>query len=78
MIDSKEIKNYFHDEDSALVEKMLATYTGNEENRVQVAILKLALGSIDGVKYHVDCAQKDYRDIIYWADYPSEAENAFR
>jgi len=78
MIDINEIKKYFPEKDALAVQEVLSTYIGNEQDRVQLAILELAKGSIDGVKYHTDCAQKDYRDVIYWSEYPNEAEEAFK
>lgn len=77
MIKNSEISKYFTENDVLIVQEALSIYKGSEESRVQKAILQLAKGSIEGVKYHVECALKDYRDILYWAEYPEESEEAF-
>ena len=78
MIKNSEIRKYFTKNEVLIVQELLSTYKGNEEDRVQKAILKLAKGSVDGVKYHVQCAIEDYRDILYWAESPNEAEEGFK
>ncbi len=51
----------------------LATYTGNEPERVRLAILVLADGDPRAVTDMVSAAQLDYRDVLYWAEYPEES-----
>lgn len=53
---------------------ILNEYTGSECERVRKAIIKLSVGSIDGLKYFTKCANKDYRDVLYWAEYSDEAK----
>ena len=36
-------------------------------------ILRLANGSVDQLRHYGEAAHKDYRDVIYWADYPEES-----
>jgi len=78
MIENIEIRKYFPEKDVPTIKGLLSKYKGNEESRVQKAILELAKGSIDGIKYQVECALKDYRDILYWSEHPDEAEEGFK
>lgn len=41
-----------------------------EVYRVQLAVLKLAAGSMDGLRSHIESAKGDYRDVLAWAEYP--------
>jgi len=57
---------------------LLSTY-GEEEyqreqERVLLCILKLSAGDKNQVKELVERAEKDYRDIIFWAENPVEAK----
>lgn len=40
-----------------------------EHERVKLAILKLSEGDPDKLQYYLDCAKRDYRDVLYWAEY---------
>ena len=44
-----------------------------ERERVQVAILKLSAGSEAKVREYVAAARRDYRDVLFWAEYPEES-----
>ena len=44
-----------------------------EDARVQLAILVLADGDLAEVKRLVAAANEDYRDLLYWAEYPEES-----
>jgi hypothetical protein len=44
-----------------------------ERERVQVAILKLSAGSEEEVREYVAVAKRDYRDVLFWAEYPEES-----
>ena len=68
----------FDEKDIDTAISILRTYNGPESKRVRKAVIKLALGSIDGLKYYTECANKDYRDVLYWAEYPDEAEQALK
>ena len=37
--------------------------------RVQMGILKLSEGDISKLRHYVEEARKDFRDILYWAEY---------
>ena len=59
----------FGSESAAGVTQLLAGYRGPEAHRVYRCILHLSAGSIDKLKANVDDAGKDYRDIIFFAEY---------
>ena len=42
--------------------------------RVQVAILKISAGSEEKVREYVAVAKRDYRDVLFWAEYPEESK----
>ncbi|MFN2541001.1 MAG: hypothetical protein ABR514_02380 [Chthoniobacterales bacterium] len=44
-----------------------------ERERVQLAILKLSGGDEEKVREFVAVAKRDYRDLLFWAEYPEEA-----
>jgi len=45
-----------------------------ERERVQLAILKLSDGNEEKLRQNVDVAKRDYRDVLFWAEYPEEAK----
>src|SRR5439155_23629526 len=44
-----------------------------ERERVQVAILTLGAGREAKVREYVAVAKRDYRDVLFWAEYPEES-----
>jgi hypothetical protein len=62
----------------ATVLALLNAYEDRESHRVRLAVLKLAAGNTDQVRRLVECAKRDYRDVISWAEYPAYAETAPR
>ena len=44
-----------------------------ERERVQLAILKLSAGKEEKVREYVAVAKRDYRDVLFWAEYPEES-----
>jgi hypothetical protein len=44
-----------------------------ERERVQFAVLKLSGGSEEKVREYVAVAKRDYRDVLFWAEYPEES-----
>jgi hypothetical protein len=44
-----------------------------ERERVQLAILKLSGGSEEKLREFVAVAERDYRDVLFWAEYPEVA-----
>lgn len=53
----------------ALVTELLSNYAGPESGRVTWDILELSRGSLEDARRFVEIAQRDYRDILYWAEY---------
>jgi hypothetical protein len=45
-----------------------------EVARVQLAILKLSEGSEEKLREYIAVAKRDYRDALYWAEYPDESK----
>jgi len=46
-------------------------------DRVQLAILKLAEGSLELLRIHTESAKRDYRDVLTAAEYPEYMEKVF-
>ena len=46
--------------------------------RVQLAVLKLAAGSLDGLRREIGTAKCDYRDVLANAEYPGYMKKTFR
>src|SRR5437763_7093011 len=44
-----------------------------ERERVQLAILELSEGNEEKVREFVAVAKRDYRDVLFWAEYPEES-----
>lgn len=42
-------------------------------SRVPLCILHLVNGDREALTHYVECARQDFRDVIYWAEYPAEA-----
>jgi hypothetical protein len=42
-----------------------------EADRVRLAALKLAAGSLDQLRLHIEIATMDYRDVLAAAEYPA-------
>jgi len=49
-----------------------------ESARVRLAALKLANGSLDGLRQAIDRAKLDYRDVLAPAEYPKYTQFGFR
>src|SRR5436305_11751023 len=45
-----------------------------ERERVQLAILKLSEGNEEKLREFVAVAKRDYRDVLFWAEYPEVAK----
>jgi hypothetical protein len=63
------IAKEFSATEQASVFELLSGYSGPESGRVTWDILELSKGGLEQVRYYVETAQKDYRDILYWAEY---------
>ena len=44
-----------------------------ERERVQLAILKLSEGNEEKLREFIAVAKRDYRDVLFWAEYPEES-----
>lgn len=44
-----------------------------ERERAQMAILTLSQGNEDKLRHFVEAAKQDYRDVLYWAEYPQQS-----
>lgn len=59
----------FHSAEQHTVIQLLTSYSGPESDRVTWDILELSKGDVDKVREYVQAAQRDYRDVLYWAEY---------
>jgi hypothetical protein len=49
-----------------------------ESHRVRLAALKLAAGDIKRLRYEIESAKRDYRDVLGPAEYPGYFKRMFR
>lgn len=49
-----------------------------EPHRVRLAALKLAAGDIKRLRYEIEAAKRDYRDVLGPAEYPGYTKRMFR
>jgi hypothetical protein len=48
-----------------------------EKYRVYLAILKLCEeNGLTNLEHYIGAAKQDYRDVLYWAEYPNDAKSA--
>lgn len=75
---SAAIRASFAQERWADIARLLDSYGvesyERERERVQLAILKLSLGSEEKLKEYLAVAKVDYRDVLLWADSPQESK----
>ena len=45
-----------------------------ERERVQISIVGLSQGDEAKLAYFVEVAKRDYRDVLFWSEYPEEAK----
>ena len=68
----------FPAEARARVRAMVDAYGGapheREGERVQLAIVRLSEGDEAKLGYFLSVAKQDYRDVLFWADNPTEAK----
>jgi hypothetical protein len=76
-VESKVAATWPSDADRARARGVLGRYGAapheREVDRVQLAIIKLAEGSLDELEKMAAAAKTDYRDVLMWAEYPEEA-----
>jgi hypothetical protein len=63
------IESDFSEAERAKITALLETYRGHERDRVVWDILHLSAGKLEAVKQYLAAAQRDYRDVLYWAEY---------
>jgi hypothetical protein len=51
----------------------LRRYCGPETPRVHRAVLTLSGGKLGDLEAMITAANEDYRDVLYWAEYPEES-----
>jgi hypothetical protein len=72
-----KLHQLFPDEGSAMTALSLLSEYGIEaheleQERVQLAILKLSEGDLSQLHQAVTAAKVDYRDVLAWAEYPEQ------
>jgi hypothetical protein len=71
------VQKTFPESARARVIELLDTYgvesSERERERVQLAILKLSEGNEEKLREFVALAKRDYRDVLFWAEYPEES-----
>ena len=65
----ERIAREFDASEQAPVIDLLSGYPGPEGERVMWDILELSKGNLEKVRYYVQTANVDYRDVLYWAEY---------
>jgi hypothetical protein len=65
----ERVNREFEAAEHEAVLQLLTGYSGPESDRVRWDILELSKGKIDKLREFVDAAKKDYRDLLYWAEY---------
>ena len=68
-------QNFASTSESEGLLQLLLSYDGNERERVQLAVLKLSDGDHEKLKHNIQAAIVDYRDVLAWAEYPTQMES---
>lgn len=63
----------FSESDLPIALAALRQYRGPETPRVHLAVLALSGRKLADLERMVDAANKDYRDVLYWAEYPENS-----
>jgi hypothetical protein len=73
----EKVRNNFPPEEQDEVLEILSFYGREnferEQERIFLAILNLSKGSLEAVWELVDTAKRDYRDVLFWSEYPEES-----
>lgn len=74
----KAIKQAFPNSDAFQILARLDAYGTEdyerERERVQLAIVALTEGVEDKLDDYIAVAKRDYRDVLFWAEYPEESK----
>jgi|ERR1043166_2851879 hypothetical protein len=65
----ERIAKEFPVSDQPVVIELLSSYSGPEGSRIAWDVLQLSKGALESVRHFVQAAQRDYRDVLYWAEY---------
>ncbi len=69
-----KVKQSFPNEDQEKILAILNLYGKEtyeqEQERVQIAILKLSDGDLERLRKNIETAKRDYRDVLAYAEYP--------
>ena len=70
------IEEGFPDRDVAEMFELLDLYGTElhekERERVQLAILELSKGDFELLLHNIEAAKRDFRDVLYWAENPTQ------
>jgi hypothetical protein len=62
----------------AMLDEYGAESWQHDPHRVRLAALKLAAGSIERLRYQLETAKRDYRDVLAPAEYPGYCRRVLR
>jgi hypothetical protein len=65
----ERVAREFPESDQPLVIELLSAYSGPEPGRVARDILELSKTNVQVVRHYLQAAERDYRDVLYWAEY---------
>jgi hypothetical protein len=68
----------FAPDDLAEAISLLGTYRDNETERVQLAVIALSTNGLDDLRHYAAAAARDYRDVLFWAEYPEDSKGPRR
>ncbi|HEV2126816.1 MAG TPA: hypothetical protein VGW38_29015 [Chloroflexota bacterium] len=71
------LKQTFPHADQAELLRLLEMVPGDNEvsrSRVQLAVLALSDGDPQKLRHYIRVAEADWRDVLYWAEYPPEID----
>jgi len=72
------VRAHFPRADVSAILAMLDEYGAQswerERDRVQRAIVNLSEGDEGKLRYFLDVAKRDYRDVLFWSERPEEAK----
>ncbi len=70
-----KIKQTFPNEEPEKIFSILNNSSERNEERTQLAVLKLSEGDLENLHQSLEAAEADRRDVLAWAEYPEEMKN---
>jgi hypothetical protein len=67
-----KIKQSFPNEEPERILSILTNLSERNEERIQLAILKVSECDLEKLYQALEAAKADYRDVLAWAEYPEE------